>query len=117
MAGGDVSRFHSGGIVGDNSPSSITKLADKLFNTNANEQIIKALKNELYVPEINLNKFFVPNMSKLISGLTPQISVAGGGSGDINYYMTVHVAKVENSEKGIDGFFKKINDGMSKLGK
>ena len=117
MAGGDVSRFHQGGIVnGDSSsPSNLTKLVNKLFNTSGNEQLIKALKNELYVPQVNLTKFFVPNMSKLISGLTPQLAVSGGG--DTVYNLNFHVDKIENNDKGADYIFKKINNRLSKLGK
>lgn len=120
MAGGDVSRFHSGGIVGDNSsPSSITKLTDKLFNTNANEQIIKALKNELYVPEINLNKFFKPNMSNLISSLTPQISLAGGGNsgGDTIYNLNLHIDNVTGDKNGGQTVYKEVIKGLHKMGK
>ena len=54
-------------------------------------------------------------MSKLISGLTPQLAVSGGG--DTVYNLNFHVDKIENNDKGADYIFKKINNGLSKLGK
>lgn len=115
MAGGDVSKFHEGGIVGSKTSGFVDKF-NKFFNTNANEHIIKAITDEILTPPKNIQKYLIPNMQKLIASATPQLQFAGGG-GDVNYYMNVHIDKVENTEKGVDGFFKKINNGMSKLGK
>jgi hypothetical protein len=78
--------------------------------------MIMALKKELFVPEINLTKFFVPNMQDLISSITPQISLAGGGTNNV-YNLNFQVDRLENSDKGADYIFKKINQGLFKIGK
>lgn len=107
--------YHDGGIVGNESFGFVDKF-NKFFNTSANEHIIKALTNEILIPPKNITKFLIPNMQKLIANATPQLQFAGGG-GNVTYNMNVHIDKVENTDKGIDSFFKRINNGMSKLGK
>lgn len=106
--------YHEGGIVGDKSFGFVDKF-NKFFNTSANEHIIKALTNEILIPPKNIERYLIPNMQKLIANATPQLQFAGGGN--VTYNMNVHIDKVENTEKGVDGFFKRINNGMSKLGK
>jgi soluble lytic murein transglycosylase-like protein len=75
----DLRKYHDGGIVGDGIggkvASRITKIANKFFNANADEQVIKALKNEVYTPEKNIASKFMPNMKKLISSIDRTASV------------------------------------------
>jgi hypothetical protein len=108
--------FHEGGIVsGSNGSSSLLQKVNALFNLKPNERIVKSLVDELQIPKINVFQNFIPNLQNMISSITPQVAVEGGGN--VTYNMNVHIDKVENSEQGVDGFFKKINKGMEKLGK
>lgn len=68
---------HDGGIVGESNArtSKETKLLDKLLNTNANEQVILALKNELFAPEHNIKRYGMKNLSRLASTLVPNTNV------------------------------------------
>lgn len=61
----DAGLFHQGGIVG-NVSNRITELVNKLFNVQPNEQIVKALKGELFVPQDNIINNFIPNMRNLM---------------------------------------------------
>lgn len=77
---GKTRLFHNGGTVGDKA-SRIGGIVDKLFNTKPNEQVVKAMQGELFVPDQNIAQNFLPNMRKLLSSITlPQIAV--GASGD-----------------------------------
>lgn len=67
--GVDITKYHDGGIVGNRSSSSIGGVLDKLLNTNADETVIKALKGELYSPQHNFSRYFVPNLQKLIGNI------------------------------------------------
>ncbi|MFA6619439.1 MAG: hypothetical protein WCT23_10280, partial [Candidatus Neomarinimicrobiota bacterium] len=115
----NVYKKHTGGIVGEesnsSSPSRITKLVNKMFNVQGNEQIVKALKNELFVPQSNLTKFFIPNMQNLLSSLTPQISVASASSG--NQTININIAEVKTEDKNsMNKFFTTINRSLANLG-
>lgn len=116
FAGGDVSKFHSGGIVGGNADS-LTEKVNKFFNLKPNETIVKSLLKELQIPQENILNNFKPNMKMLIDSLTPRIAVTTAGTSSIIYKMDIYIDKVENTDKGIESFFKRINNGLNKLGK
>jgi TP901 family phage tail tape measure protein len=61
---------HKGGTVEGKPPSRITQLMDKLFNLAPNEQMVKALKGELFVPEQNIGRNFIPNMRNLATSMS-----------------------------------------------
>ena len=63
-----TAKYHQGGIVGDKT-NRVVELVNKLFNVQPNEQVIKALKGELLVPQENIIKNFIPNMSALVNSL------------------------------------------------
>ena len=64
---------HKGGIVGDGSRD-LPEIANALFNTKPNEQMVKALKGELFVPAENLSKYFIPNMRELLDSVVPPVA-------------------------------------------
>lgn len=75
-----IRAFHEGGIVGsDNNTNRLTELANKLFNVKPNEQIIKALKGELFIPPKNIVNGFenMRNLFKSINPVQPVITNAG----------------------------------------
>ena len=84
--------YHSGGRVGDGSRD-LPEVVNKLFNTRPNEQIVKALKGELFIPEENIFKNFLPNLQNLFNMVTSNItvpkipSVATASGGDTIYYI------------------------------
>lgn len=65
-----LQEYHDGGVVGESS-SRISELANKFFNTNADEQVIKALKGEVFSPSKNIAGKFLPNMRKIMSSQQP----------------------------------------------
>jgi TP901 family phage tail tape measure protein len=88
--------FHKGGIVGGVG-SAASNLVNKLFNTQPNEEVVKALKGELFAPHNNIVKNFIPNMRNLAGSLARPIPIAGVGGGDIN--INVNVDKLVADDK------------------
>jgi hypothetical protein len=93
---GEVSIHHDGGIVGvethhdgnfvsGKSPSRLAQLANKLFNTKPDEQMVKALKGEMFVPEKNIPNFFT-NMQNLINSYIPS-----GGSSVVDQSQIINI--------------------------
>jgi len=76
--GGSVPIYHDGGIVGEqtSTPPRIVQLVNKMLNTKGNEQLIKAIQNEVYSPPQNIISNFIPNLQNLISTVSPQIAIA-----------------------------------------
>jgi ABC-type transporter Mla subunit MlaD len=79
---------HKGGFAGESS-SRLPDLVNKMFNVSPNEVLVKALKNELFIPEQNIFKNFMPNMQNLISTIQPNVA---GATPSNNY--VVHIDKV-----------------------
>ncbi|MSU01929.1 phage tail tape measure protein [Tissierella pigra] len=69
---GNVNKKHEGGIVGDGNRD-LPHLVNKFFNTKPNEQMVKALKGELFIPEENIYKNFLPNMQTLMDVTTSSL--------------------------------------------
>jgi len=114
MAGGDVSKFHDGGVVGSESFGFVDKF-NKFFNTSANEHIIKALTNEILIPPKNIERYLIPNMQKLIANVTPQLQFAGGGN--TNYYLNLRIDNVTGDKRGGETVFKEVVRGLKSIGK
>lgn len=96
--------FHTGGIVGGKG-NKLTEFANKLFNIKPGEQIVKALKGELFIPPQNIPNIF-SNMSKLAT------ATAGGNT----YNLTFNIDKVTGDQKGANLLTSKVVNGIKKLG-
>lgn len=71
--------YHEGGVVGgDGEGDYLTKLMNQMMNKDANEQVITALKGELFSPSKNVTSKFIPNLAKLASSLIPNTQEASG---------------------------------------
>jgi TP901 family phage tail tape measure protein len=105
--------YHNGGVVGNNG-SSFAKIANKFFNTSANEEVIKALQGEIMTPDDNLSNYFKPNMQKLISSITP--SAPSGSSGDINYYISLAIDRLTGDKEGAKVLINELVKGVRKKG-
>ena len=81
-----VDKKHDGGIIGAKTNKN-TSLLNKLFNLKPNEEIVKALKGELFIPPNNIKENFFPNMNRLVGSLTPTTA----GTPTTNY----NIAKIE----------------------
>lgn len=69
--------YHKGGIVGVKNdyttvPNKSSDLINKLFNVAPNEQVIKALKGEIMIPQKNILNNGIPNIKKLIESASKQ---------------------------------------------
>ena len=109
---GEIDIYHEGGIVGEktSTPSYLTKIANKLFNTNADEQAIIALKNEVYSPEKNMSKFLFPNLGKLMSSIPSSVAAT------TNVSLNVYVDNMNtNSKKDTDKVFSEMVNGIRKI--
>ena len=98
-------KFHEGGIVGDSSNKTL-KLIDKLFNTKlgSNEVIVKALKEELFVPSKNIFNNFIPNMQKLISVQQPSVA----GNNNIINKFNFYIDRLTGDKAGAKTLFKEF---------
>jgi hypothetical protein len=112
--GGKVSTLHTGGIVGNETPSNITQLVNKLFNLKPNEQMVKALKNELMIPQQNMPNF-VSNIKNLVSSIQPQVAMAGAGN--VVYNLNLNIESLSGDKRGADYLFSEITKGIKKRGK
>lgn len=102
--------LHDGGVVGGTTDR-MTDIANKLFNLKPNEQIVKALKGELYIPQNNIPNFF-NNLRGLFSSAQPAMA------GVQNFYqLDISIANMSGSKKDIDYMFSEINKGIRKIGK
>lgn len=115
MAGGDVSKFHEGGIVGSKTSGFVDKF-NKFFNTNANEHIIKAITDEILTPPKNIERYLIPNMQKLIANTTPQLQFAGGGVTNV-YHLNMKIGTVQGNREGGQTVFKEVVRGLKSMGK
>lgn len=105
--------YHKGGIVGDKPTNKLAELANKLFNAQPNEQIIKSLKGELQVPPKNIPNGF-KNLTNLINSFTPQVLTTDSGI-TINR-MDVRIENIEGGEAGAKSLFKHIDRQMVRRG-
>lgn len=115
-SGSVVAQFHDGGIVGEDqkTPPRIVQLANKLLNTKSNEQVIKALQNEIYTPPQNITKNFIPNIQNLINSIIPQPAIAG--TGDTIYNLNLRIDNVTGDKKGGQTVFSEIVKAMKTMG-
>jgi len=111
---GKISEYHTGGIVGDKPVGRLSELANKLFNTKPNEQVIKSLKGELQIPPQNIPNIF-ENMKRLASSLTSQMAVVDSGV-TINQ-MDVRIDNLQGGEQGAKEMFKHIQSQMVRKGR
>jgi TP901 family phage tail tape measure protein len=102
--------LHKGGVVGGGG-NKLTKLMDQMMNTDANEQVILALQDELMSPSTNIQNKFMPNMGKLVSSISPSVVTNSGGS-NIN----INIGSVTGDEKGADLVTTRLVNGLKKLG-
>lgn len=93
--GGKVLTRHSGGFVDGKQPSRLAELANKLFNTKPSEQMVKALKGELFVPEHNILNNFIPNMQNLVNSISSPVTQSIPISGD-TYQVTIERVVTNN---------------------
>lgn len=112
---GKITQYHEGGIVGDKPKTKLGELANKLFNTKPNEQIIKSLKGELQIPPQNIPNIFdnVRNLAKALS--TQQTAVVD--SGTVINQMDVHIGNIAGGEQGMKQMFKHIETQMIRRGR
>lgn len=80
---------HDGGFVGDGSRD-LPEIVNRMFNAKPNEQIVKALRGELFIPEENIMKNFIPNMKNLANSMVIPV---GNGGGDTQQHF--HISKLE----------------------
>lgn len=106
--------YHSGGVVGDKPPELIDKI-NKFFNTDASENVIKALTNEILTPPKNIVQYFIPNMQKLTSSIVPQVQIAGAG--DTIYNLNLRIDSVVGNKEGGQTVFKEIVKGLKSFSK
>ena len=121
--GWEPDKKHDGGIVGQSRPNKITQLANRMLNTKANEEVIVALKNELFSPEHKLTKHFIPNLQKLISSFQPTVAISGVGGiniGDLNFEFIGFSGSKSDARRITDlvtgSVFKVINNGIRRKG-
>lgn len=81
---GSLKKYHTGGIVGGAS-NRLTELANKIFNTNPNETVIKSLVGELQIPPNNIKNNFIPNMQKIINSIQPRMLQVSSPEGGVTY--------------------------------
>lgn len=101
--GGSVTVLHDGGIVGSKT-GRVSEMVNKLFNLKPNEEMVKALKGELFIPPNNIVDNFIPNMNSLIGSMHSNPLVA---SGDTVYNIKADFPNV-NSSIEIENAFKNI---------
>jgi TP901 family phage tail tape measure protein len=104
-----VQVLHKGGIVGGNG-NALTKTVEQFMNTDANEQVVLALKDELMSPSTNIQSKFIPNLGKLVSSLGSNVVTTGGNTYNIN------IDSVIGDEKGADTVASRIVNAIKKLG-
>lgn len=99
------SKFHEGGIVGNNNKNNrITHLLNKAFNVKPDEQIIKALKGELYIPPKNIGNI-MDTMSKLVN-FSPAAILTTDSAADSIIIQNVHLPNVKDG----DSFVKELSN-------
>ncbi|WP_226035601.1 LysM peptidoglycan-binding domain-containing protein [Aquibacillus saliphilus] len=74
--------YHKGGVVGGKS-NKLTDLANSIFNSEPNEQVVKSLIGELQIPPQN-----IPNVFKTMGKLVSSASMAGSTGGN-SYSLTI----------------------------
>jgi hypothetical protein len=84
-------------------------IVNKLFNTSANEEVIKSLVGELHIPKANMPKF-LSNMSNFASSLTPV--VAGGNS----YQLYFNIENMTGTKKDADNLAKTMVTKLKSIG-
>lgn len=111
--------MHQGGIVGDGIPPYVVKLMNKLFNTKGNETLIKALKNEIFVPPQNIVNNFIPNARNLVNSAVSEIPKQPMVVREvIERDMHVHINKVvADDKKSVDRLLERIHRESEKRGK
>lgn len=93
MIAEDMAKYHDGGRVGDQTTAdrNLPNIVNKLFNTAPNEQIIKALKGELMIPEENIYKNFIPNIGNLVNSISVPKIVSQNKESESHY----HIGRLE----------------------
>jgi LysM repeat protein len=105
--------YHQGGLVGDKPGGKLPELINRLFNTKPNEQVIKALKGELMIPQQNIMKNFLPNMQSVLSSMQTPNLVGNAGN---NVTIDIHNITVTGGKQGANDFFKEINNSLGGRG-
>ncbi|MBE2918577.1 transglycosylase SLT domain-containing protein [Anoxybacillus flavithermus] len=101
--------YHEGGIVGqDTTP--LSRIFRKLMDLKPNEQIVKALKGEIMIPQVKL-----PNFIGNIQALSPTLATPGGNVA--NYYLTIHIDKLTGSKQDADNLSTTLINNLKKWGK
>jgi hypothetical protein len=108
--------LHEGGIVGNETkvPSRVLQLVNTLLNKKPNEQVVMALKDEIFAPSKNIMNNFIPNIKSLIGSLTPQAVLAGGNNVSLNVYVDKLNA---NSTGDVNKFFSVVANKLNKMGR
>lgn len=101
--------YHEGGIVGqDTTP--LSRIFRKLMDLKPNEQIVKALKGEIMIPQVKL-----PNFIGNIQALSPTLATPSGNVA--NYYLTIHIDKLTGSKQDADNLSTTLINNLKKWGK
>jgi len=107
--------YHTGGLVdgGSNgSGSSIMRAVNSLFNVKPNERIVKALKGELFAPEENVTKNFIPNIKNMLKSSSNAVAVEANKT----FHLTIHIDNLNGTKKDADYLLGEIVKGTKKLG-
>lgn len=103
----NLNTYHDGGIIGNKKPSKLTELANKIFNVKPTEQIVKAMKGELFVPEKNIPNLFT-NMQNTIKSLTPKMNLQAPVTQNHYNFKDITI-KADNVNHFLDSINFKIN--------
>lgn len=99
---GHLEKYHTGGIVGGTG-SKLASLIDNLankFSIKPNEQLVKALKGEVMIPQSN-----IPNLIRNFqSALSPSVATSGGDT----YALTLHIDNLNGTKQEADNLASTI---------
>lgn len=101
--------YHEGGVVGDKPLNKATELANKLFNSKPNEQVIKALKGELMIPPQNIPNLF-GNIGSLLNSISLPPVISTGSDISIEF----NIDKVVGDESTAKKFGDQILQSLTK---
>lgn len=105
-----IGTLHDGGIIGGKSDR-LTEAINKLFNVKPNEQLIKGLKGELYIPPQNIVKNFIPNINKLMT------STSSPNGGNVVYNLNLRFDNFRGTKKDGENVFNIVANGLKRMGK
>ena len=122
--------YHNGGFVGDGENTKLPSLIEKMFNLKPNEQIIKALKGELMIPQENIMSNFMPNLQDLINSVilnlpkfkplnlpnfTP-VSTTGNTEIHNHYDIDMNISKLNGDKNGAKTVLAELVNQIKKKG-